>query len=542
MRSSDAPTARARAMAHAASSVSVLTIRLRASGTLNALSRSGSACASSASAAAANAASVAGPPRRAASASVGAPRDVGDAAERDPARRAIVPSRELERRRDRDDRERVGRAVADLAVARVAARAGSGGQLDGGDQVAGLEHRVALGLVAGQAVQARHRDRLPPAVDVHRARRGRRARPPCRTGASRRSSRVAEDRQVAVIALARGTARARLALVAGLRRRPGSTKQRVRWSRLPPTVARLRSWPDAPASSACDEHRVALAHERVRGEVGCCARPRRSAARRPRSPRSGRGRGGSRRRARPASRPRAASGRRGSSRRRGSGAPCAASSSTAAADVRGALVRERPSSPDRRAIAATMFVYAPQRQRLPLMRSRISASSDVRQSPTTLGQPSRASPSMPDGRAELSRRAVAALERVVVDERLLQRVQLVAARQPFDRRDLRAVVRDRQREAGVHPPAVEQHRARAALAVVAALLGARSGRGARAAGRAGGPRVDDDAARLAVDPHLEARLHAEALPTLAAGGVSPRRRTSARAARRGAGRRTPRRR
>ena len=45
-------------------------------------------------------------------------------------------------------------------------------------------------------------------------------------------------------------------------------EQRVRWSRLPPTVARLRSWPEAPASSASLRTRVALADQRVRGEVG----------------------------------------------------------------------------------------------------------------------------------------------------------------------------------------------------------------------------------------------------------------------------------
>ena len=36
----------------------------------------------------------------------------------------------------------------------------------------------------------------------------------------------------------------------------------------------------------------------------------------------------------------------------------------------------------------------------------------------------------------------------------------------------RAVLHDRQRQAGIDPPAVDQHRAGAALAVVAALLGA----------------------------------------------------------------------
>ena len=65
-------------------------------------------------------------------------------------------------------------------------------------------------------------------------------------------SECAEDREVAVLALARGAAAS-----------PGSRllhgfvtswkyEQRVRWSRFPPTVARLRSWPEAPASSACE--------------------------------------------------------------------------------------------------------------------------------------------------------------------------------------------------------------------------------------------------------------------------------------------------
>ena len=76
------------------------------------------------------------------------------------------------------------------------------------------------------------------------------------------------------------------------------------------------------------------------------------------------------------------------------------------------------------------------------------------------------------GRADLARRAVAALEGVVVDEGLLQRMQRAVRRQAFDGGDLRAVLHHRQREAGIDAPAVDQHRAGAALAVVAALLGA----------------------------------------------------------------------
>ncbi len=51
-------------------------------------------------------------------------------------------------------------------------------------------------------------------------------------------------------------------------------------------------------------------------------------------------------------------------------------------------------------------------------------------------------------RADLARRAVAALERVVVDERLLQRMQRAVRRQALDRGDAGAVLHDRQRQAG----------------------------------------------------------------------------------------------
>ena len=47
----------------------------------------------------------------------------------------------------------------------------------------------------------------------------------------------------------------------------------------------------------------------------------------------------------------------------------------------------------------------------------------------------------------------------------------VAARDALDRQDIGAVGAHRQREAGIDPPAVDQHGAGAALAAVAALLG-----------------------------------------------------------------------
>ena len=60
----------------------------------------------------------------------------------------------------------------------------------------------------------------------------------------------------------------------------------------------------------------------------------------------------------------------------------------------------------------------------------------------------------------------------MVDERALHGVQLLAARQTLDGDHLAPVGRRGQHQAPVHPAAVEQDRAGAAFAVVAALLGA----------------------------------------------------------------------
>src|SRR5215212_7169068 len=79
----------------------------------------------------------------------------------------------------------------------------------------------------------------------------------------------------------------------------------------------------------------------------------------------------------------------------------------------------------------------------------------------------------PDRRADLPRRAVAALEAVVLDEGSLHRVKLFAAGQPFNRCDLTTVKSCREREARQHAAAVNEYRARAALAHLAALLRSR---------------------------------------------------------------------
>ena len=76
------------------------------------------------------------------------------------------------------------------------------------------------------------------------------------------------------------------------------------------------------------------------------------------------------------------------------------------------------------------------------------------------------------GRADLPGRAVAALIAVVLDEGGLHRMQVLRRAEPLDGGDAVALVHHRQRQAGVDPPPVDDHRAGAALAVVAALLGA----------------------------------------------------------------------
>src|SRR5215217_3577432 len=76
----------------------------------------------------------------------------------------------------------------------------------------------------------------------------------------------------------------------------------------------------------------------------------------------------------------------------------------------------------------------------------------------------------PDGGADLPRRAVAALEAVVLDEGRLHRVELIPLRQPLDRRDLPALEGGGERQARQDAPPVDEHRAGPALPLVAALL------------------------------------------------------------------------
>src|SRR3954452_7107543 len=71
-----------------------------------------------------------------------------------------------------------------------------------------------------------------------------------------------------------------------------------------------------------------------------------------------------------------------------------------------------------------------------------------------------------DGRADLTRRAVAALESVVADERGLHRMQRSVRRETFNRGNLLAGMHHSEREAGVVAAAIGEHRTRAARTLI----------------------------------------------------------------------------
>ena len=87
-------------------------------------------------------------------------------------------------------------------------------------------------------------------------------------------------------------------------------------------------------------------------------------------------------------------------------------------------------------------------------------------------------------------RAEAALQAVMLHEGALQRIELVAVRQAFDGADLLAVRLHREHQARAHRLAVDEHRAGAADAVLAADM--RAGLPAILADRVGqrAPRLD----------------------------------------------------
>ena len=85
------------------------------------------------------------------------------------------------------------------------------------------------------------------------------------------------------------------------------------------------------------------------------------------------------------------------------------------------------------------------------------------------------------GRDDQPRRAEPALHRARLDERLLHPVQPIAVREPLDRRHLVPVGLRGEHEARADERPVEQHRARAALALLARVLRAREAEPSRSA-------------------------------------------------------------
>ena len=96
----------------------------------------------------------------------------------------------------------------------------------------------------------------------------------------------------------------------------------------------------------------------------------------------------------------------------------------------------------------------------------------------------------------------------MLDERLLQRVQRAAGGQAFDRGDRAALVLHRQRQARQDALAVDQHRAGAAGALVAALLGAGEMQVLAQQVEQRCPDIDRKVAGLSVDDEM----HMQALP------------------------------
>ena len=200
------------------------------------------ACASSASAAAANARSSAGRAAQRLLGRVRPPRLVRQPAERDPHVARSSPSATSSAaatETSANENEARSRTLRYAELARDRQRR----QLDRGDQLAGLEHRVALGRVAGQPVEVDERDLAlaAGADDVHdRVERGER---------DRHVRRMGRDAVLRMAERSRGCGarpRAPGSRVPGSRLLHGFVTswkygQRVRCSRLPPVVARLRS-------------------------------------------------------------------------------------------------------------------------------------------------------------------------------------------------------------------------------------------------------------------------------------------------------------
>ena len=251
--------------------MTVPTTSRRTSGTLNALSGSGVATASSASIAdmhgllgerAADQGGLggAGPPRLRRDGTERQP-DVGDAV-------AVHDHR----RRERGEAERERRPLADLAVGDASAL-DRRRDLDGLDQPARLEDRVAIGRVAGQPEEVVDRDGAAVVASAHHHRRVHRSEGHGHVRRVVGDARVGstEDRQVAVVAVAARAARPRRTLVARLRGVLEVTAPRA-LEQVPGDRGHVAHLPRRTRQQRHRQQGVTPPHRRVAGHVAVAGR------------------------------------------------------------------------------------------------------------------------------------------------------------------------------------------------------------------------------------------------------------------------------
>ena len=165
------------------------------------------------------------------------------------------------RRRPRPARTRRRRGREPCGTSR--ARAIGGGGFDRDDQFGAVELVSRSGSSPGRRCKSATGIRRSPSARAPRLRRRARPRPrPCRTGGGDAVLAGAEDRVICGCSRRSRAARARVHACCTASRRPGSTTHRVRCRRLPPMVAMLRSCGEAPAATP------RLAPGSVRGPAG----------------------------------------------------------------------------------------------------------------------------------------------------------------------------------------------------------------------------------------------------------------------------------
>jgi hypothetical protein len=111
----------------------------------------------------------------------------------------------------------------------------------------------------------------------------------------------------------------------------------------------------------------------------------------------------------------------------------------------------------------------------------------------------------------LARRAKTALEGVVINKGLLDRMQYGVLGETLDRRDFASLCGSRKHEAAIHASAIEMHRAGAALTKVTALLGPREMEVFAQKIELGDACIDDHLVWCAIDTqgdcHMRAKFH-----------------------------------